>query len=136
MWKPLNVEARLVNADIKTHYALLREKGDFDIARAGWVADYSDPQNFLFLGQSGNTGLNYPSWSSPAFDALMASAEKETDLARRGETLSAAEAILLDETAFLPLLFYSSKNLVSPKVEGWQSNILDRHLARYMSIKP
>ena len=136
MWKPLNVAARLVNADIKTHYALLREKGDFDIARAGWVADYSDPQNFLFLGQSGNTGLNYPSWSSPAFDALMASAEKETDLARRGETLSAAEAILLDETAFLPLLFYSSKNLVSPRVEGWQSNILDRHLARYMSIKP
>ena len=136
MWKPLNVEARLVNADIKTHYALLREKGDFDVARAGWIADYSDPQSFLFLGQSGNAGLNYPTWSNPAFDALMAAAERETNLAKRGAALSAAEAILLEDAAFLPLLFYSSKNLVSPKVQGWQANILDRHLARYMSILP
>ena len=136
MWKPLNVETSLVNTDIKTHYALLREKGDFDVARAGWSADYSDPQNFLFLGQSGNVGLNYATWSNGGFDALMTKAEKETDLVRRGAALSAAEAILLEETPYLPLLFYSSKNLVSPKVEGWQSNVLDRHLARYISIKP
>ena len=136
MWKPLNVEARLVNSDIKTHYALLRDKGDFDVARAGWVADYSDPQNFLFLGQSNNAGLNYATWSNAEFDALMAKAEKQTDLAKRGALLSQAEAILLDETPYLPLLFYSSKNLVSPKVSGWRTNILDRHLARYISIGP
>ena len=136
MWKPLGVATSLVNADIKTHYALLREKGDFDLARAGWVADYSDPQNFLFLGQSDNAGLNYATWSNADFDALMAIAATQTDLAARGQTLSAAEAILLEEAAFLPLLFYSSKNLVSPKVSGWESNILDRHLARYMSISP
>ena len=136
MWKPLNVEARLVNSDIKTHYALLRDKGDFDVARAGWVADYSDPQNFLFLGQSNNAGLNYATWSNAEFDALMAGAEKQTDLAKRGALLSQAEAILLDETPYLPLLFYSSKNLVSPKVTGWKTNILDRHLARYISIGP
>jgi len=28
--------------------------GDFDVARAGWIGDYSDPQNFLFLFESGN----------------------------------------------------------------------------------
>ena len=136
MWKPLNVETRLVNTDIKTHYALLREKGDFDVARAGWSADYSDPQNFLFLGQSNNSGLNYATWTNAAFDALMAAAERQTVLAQRGVTLSKAEALLLEETPYLPLLFYSSKNLVSRKVEGWRSNVLDRHLARYISIKP
>jgi oligopeptide transport system substrate-binding protein len=28
--------------------------GDFDVARARWIGDYSDPQNFLFLFESGN----------------------------------------------------------------------------------
>ena len=79
---------------------------------------------------------NYAFWKIKFLTPLMAAAEKETDLAKRGATLSAAESILLEEAAFLPLLFYSSKNLVSPKVQGWQANILDRHLARYMSILP
>jgi hypothetical protein len=28
--------------------------GDFDVAPAGWIGDYSDPQNFPFLFESGN----------------------------------------------------------------------------------
>ena len=38
-----------INTDGKTHFAHLRDGGDFDVARYGWIADYSDPQNFLFL---------------------------------------------------------------------------------------
>ena len=33
--------------------AYMREHGDFDVARAGWLADYPDSQNFLALAQSG-----------------------------------------------------------------------------------
>ena len=136
MWKPFNVEVKFINTDLKTHYALLRDKGDFDVARAGWIADYSDPQNFLFLGESDNKGLNYANFSNPEFDALMKKASKETDLAQRAKTLAQAEAIFLDQTPNLPLLFYGSKNLVSSKVAGFESNTLDRHLTRYLSIKP
>ena len=45
----IGVETRLVYTDAKTHFAHLRDGGDFDVARMSWVADYSDPQNFLFL---------------------------------------------------------------------------------------
>jgi len=136
MWKPLNIEARLVNSDLKSHYALLREKGDFDIARAGWIADYSDPQNFLFLAQSDNKGLNYASYANPAYDALMQSAAKEQDLGRRAAILRQAEVLFLKDMPFIPLMFYGSKTLISPKIAGFESNVLDRHLTRFLAPAP
>ncbi len=42
--KPLGIEVSLINTDTKTHYAHLEQKGDFDVARAGWIADYKDPE--------------------------------------------------------------------------------------------
>ncbi|MEC9404205.1 MAG: peptide ABC transporter substrate-binding protein, partial [Pseudomonadota bacterium] len=56
MWKPLGVNVKLINTDTKTHYAMLRDRQDFDVARAGWIGDYSDPQNFLFMVESDNDG--------------------------------------------------------------------------------
>lgn len=135
MWKPFGVEVKLVNTDLKTHYALLRDKGDFDVARAGWIADYSDPQNFLFLAESDNKGLNYANYANPAYDALMKKAAVEKDLAARAKILKEAETLFLTDVPNLPLLFYGSKNLVSDKVVGFESNTLDRHLSRFLSIK-
>jgi oligopeptide transport system substrate-binding protein len=51
MLKPFNIEVTLINVDGKTHYSYLEQKGDFDVARAGWVADYKDPGTFLDLGK-------------------------------------------------------------------------------------
>jgi oligopeptide transport system substrate-binding protein len=136
MWKVLGVETKFINTDLKTHYAFLRDKGDFDIARAGWIADYSDPQNFLFLLQSDNTGLNYANYANPEFDALMQKAARETNLDARAKILRDAEVIILRDEPYLTLMFYGSKNLVSTKVTGWQSNLLDRHLARFIAISP
>ena len=135
-WKPLGVAATFVNSDVKTHYGLLQSGGDFDVARAGWIGDYSDPQNFLFLFEGGAGKLNYPRWSNPDYDRLMQAAADETDLRARAETLADAERLLLREEPVIPLLFYELKTLVSKRVKGWRDNLLDRHLARYLSIEP
>lgn len=134
MWKPLGIEVTLTNSDIKTHYGLLRDKGDFDIARAGWIGDYSDPQNFLFLGQSDNKGLNYATWKNADFDALMAKAAQTTDIAARAKILLEADKIFISEEPYLTLLTYGSKNLISKKISGWEPNTLDKHPARYLSV--
>jgi ABC-type oligopeptide transport system substrate-binding subunit len=136
MWKALDVETTFVNTDLKTHYAFLRDKGEFDVARAGWVADYSDAQNFLFLLQSDNAGLNYANYDNPEFDALMRKAAHERDLTARASLLREAEAIAMRDEPYLTLMFYGSKNLVAPQVSGWESNVLDRHLARYIGLAP
>jgi ABC-type oligopeptide transport system substrate-binding subunit len=135
MWKALGVETSFINTDVKTHFGLLQSGGDFDVARAGWIGDYSDPQNFLFLAEGGNTKLNYARWANPAYDALMQKAARETDLRVRAETLADAERLLLQEEPVIPLLFYESKNMVSSRVKGWRDNLLDRHLARFLSIE-
>ena len=41
MWRPLGVAAAFINTDAKTHFGLLQNGGDFDVARAGWIGDYS-----------------------------------------------------------------------------------------------
>ena len=50
--KPLGIEVTLLNTDTKTHYAFLEQKGDFDTARVGWIADYKT-QSFLGVGPQG-----------------------------------------------------------------------------------
>jgi oligopeptide transport system substrate-binding protein len=136
MWKALGVETRLLATDATSHYAFLREKPAFDIARSGWFADYPDAQNFLFLGQSDNQALNAASFTNKTFDRLMHDAQVEGSPERRRAILHEAEALLLDEQPFLVLLTYKSRNLVSPKLKGWEENVRDNHPGRFISIAP
>jgi oligopeptide transport system substrate-binding protein len=133
-WKVLGVETTLVNTDAKTHFAYLREGGDFDAARAGWIGDYSDPQNFLFLVMSDNKGLNYARWKNPEYDALMNKAAVETDLKKRAEILFAAESLFMRALPYIPLLYYGYKNLVSPKLQAGQPTCATAHAAQFLSL--
>lgn len=136
MWRPLNVTVSFVNADSKTHFAYLRDGGDFEVARAGWLADYPDAQNFLVLGRSDNVALNYSHWANKDYDALLAQAEAARDPAARAALLTRAQAILLAEAPLAPLMFPQSRNLVSKRVGGWKPNALDRHLTRWLTLQP
>ena len=64
MWKQLGVQAELVNREVKVHYDVLKEN-QFDVARAAWVADYNDPQNFLYLLETRTGVQNYGRYSNP-----------------------------------------------------------------------
>jgi oligopeptide transport system substrate-binding protein len=48
----------------KTHYSYLEEKGDYDFARAAWVADCRDPENFLGIYRKAS-GINYSNYDNP-----------------------------------------------------------------------
>lgn len=135
MWKPHGIEVSFINTDQKTHVAHLRSGGDFDVARSGWFADYPDPQNFLFLFQSKNANFNYSKYNSKAYDDALAKAGAELDPAKRMGFLRDAEAQFVADVPVIPLMFFASKNIVSPKLEGWHTNPLDMHLSRYISIK-
>lgn len=135
MWKRIGVETRFVSTDSTTHFNYLRDKGDYDVARAGWVADYNDAQNFLFLLQSGS-GLNYMRWSNPAFDRLMTQAAGETERDRRTELLSRAEELVLDETPLTPIAYYAGRYLVSKRLKGWIANLRAANATRFLSLDP
>ncbi len=133
-WKPLGVEITLENTDVATHYAMLRDKADFDVARAGWIGDYSDPQNFLFMVESDNDGFNYANYDNPEYDGLMDKAALEVNIEKRAAILKQAEEIFLRDLPFIPILFYGSMSMVSDKLKGWEDNIQNVHPTRYLSI--
>jgi len=132
MWRPLGVEVELVNAEATVHYQTIAE-GDFDVARAGWIADYNDAENFLALLRSG-VGNNYGAYANEEFDALYDQAAATLDLDERKAVMESAEALAMDDDALIPMLYYVSRNLVNPKISGWEDNIEDDHPSRWISF--
>lgn len=134
MLKNIGIKAKLNEMDGSTYFSFLREDGDFNLARDGWIGDYSDPQSFLFLYQTGNA-FNYPKWSNKTYDSLMEKAAITTDLKARADILADAERLLLKEQVIIPLLTYASRALVSDQIVGWEDNIKDVHATQWLSLK-
>jgi oligopeptide transport system substrate-binding protein len=135
MWKQaLGVETTLINRDAASHYAYLRQKGDYDLARAGWIADYNDAESFLGLMKSNNEGFNYANFANAEYDRLMEESYKEIDPEKRAELLMEAEEIILEEIPNLSLLYYSSHTLYSPKLTGWADNIMNVYPTKLLRL--
>lgn len=135
-WKAIGVETSLFGTDGRAHFAHLRDGSDFDVARYGWIGDYSDPQDFLFLFQSDNAGFNFGKFTDPQFDMLMKLAAEQTDLAIRAAILREADSIIAREQPWIPVLHYSTKNLVSPALAGFESNLRGAIPTRFLSLRP
>ncbi|WP_121994611.1 peptide ABC transporter substrate-binding protein [Brucella intermedia] len=130
----IGIKASLNETEGATYFNYMRDDGPFDIARAAWIGDYNDPQNFLYISQS-DVSFNYSKVKNADYDALMEKAAKTLDLKERAKTLAEAEQLKLDELSNIPILYYSSRALVSDKVEGWTDNLMDVHKTRWLSLK-
>jgi oligopeptide transport system substrate-binding protein len=114
-------------------YLSSRRRGDFYVARAGWIADYVDPISFLDMF-SGDSPLNNTRWNHPEFNRLLERARHETDPKLRLELLATAERILMEELPAIPLYEYVSQNLVRPYVRGFYSNPKDFHPLKHIWV--
>lgn len=134
MLKNIGINSTLVEMEGTGYFDYMKQDGAFDISRAGWIGDYSDPQNFLFLNETANLGFNYARWSNADYDKLMAEAGKTNDIAARAKILRQAEELFLKEVPAIPVLYYSSGALVSSKLKGWEDNIMNHHASRWLSV--
>ncbi len=134
MWKQaLGIEITLYNQEWKV-YLDSQQQMNFSLSRAGWIADYNDPNTFLdmFLTNGGN---NHSGWSNKTYDKLIADAGRETNVKKRLALFGQAEDILLDELPCIPIYIYTRVYLKNPLVEGWYSNVEDIHPLKYVSLK-
>jgi oligopeptide transport system substrate-binding protein len=135
MWKnTFGANVSLVNLDVSSHYAYLQEGGKFNVARAGWVADYADAENFLALSVSSNKTFNYSKFNNAEYDELLKKSYLEQDPQARSKLLHQAETILMRDQPVVPLLTQADLWLVSNRVKGWVDNAANEHLSRFLSL--
>jgi len=133
-WKNnLGINVTLQNMEWASFLDFRRSSG-MQIGRAGWQADYQDPQNFLELLIS-NTGNNDGQYSNAQYDSLLRQAATMPGGAQRNAILRQAEDIAItQEQGMIPMYYYVSQNMIDlTKWDGWYLNAMDIH--PYVGLK-
>lgn len=117
MWKKnLGAKVSLTNQEWQV-YLNSRKAGDYQVARAGWGADYVDAMTFLDMWMTDN-GNNQTNWGNPEYDRLIKEAKASSDPEERVKLMHEAEKILMDEMPIMPIYFYTNVNMYKPWVKG------------------
>jgi len=127
-----------------THYNKFRQKveeGAYQIFIWGWIADYPDPENFLFLlwgamAQAESGGPNTANLNDPAFNERFLAMKNLENGARRMAIIREMKAILERERPWIELSHSESYALY----HAWMHNVkpagLSLPAAKYVDIDP
>ncbi|MCI1965923.1 MAG: peptide ABC transporter substrate-binding protein [Oscillospiraceae bacterium] len=110
-----------------------RHKGNFEICRHGWIADYNDPISYLDMWMT-TSGNNDAHWSNTEYDALIAKAKGTGDQAVRMQAMHDAETILMKEMPVCPIYFYTDVYLLNPNITGVVATSLGDKIFTYATI--
>lgn len=116
MWKKnLGIEIQLNNQEWKV-FQETREKGDFEIARDGWIADYADPMTFLDMHISAS-GNNHSQFKNPEYDKLITDSKSTLDAKKRYELMHKAEDTILDNSIVAPIYYYTNPEILRAEIK-------------------
>ncbi|MDD6306490.1 MAG: ABC transporter substrate-binding protein [Clostridiales bacterium] len=119
-WAELGIDLQ-VNIVEWASFTPMRRAQEYDVARNGWVGDYSDPSNMLELFCTTN-GNNDGKYSNADFDAAIELSRTTLDPTERSAALHQAEDILMEDMGCIPLAYYNDFWLQSSKITGaWHS---------------
>ncbi|GIO39144.1 oligopeptide-binding protein OppA [Paenibacillus antibioticophila] len=118
MWKKnLGVDVKLENQEWAV-FLENRQSLNYQVARAGWSADYNDPMTFLDMWVTGG-GNNDSGYANADYDALINQAKSTDDPAARNEAFKKAEENLIkDNQVLLPIYYYTSVSVSKPYLKG------------------
>jgi oligopeptide transport system substrate-binding protein len=109
-----------------------RDKGDFDLARAGWSADYPTADNFLYPLLGTGAEDNDGAYSNKAFDALVTKERSPVSDADRKKAVQDAEKLAVGtDMAAIPTYYrtqyrvFDSKKWTGVKLDFYENPTLD-----------
>lgn len=118
MWQTaLGVTVDLQNQEWNA-FLETRKRGEYSIARNGWIADYNDPISFLDMWYT-DGGNNDAQYSRAEYDAAIDRAKATADPAERMKAMHEAEDMIIGEDwALGPIYFYTQKYMMDPSISG------------------
>ncbi len=137
-WKRLGLDVEIAATDYNQFRDKVR-RGAYQIFQWGWIADYPDPENFLFLlwgpmSESRSGGPNTANFSDPRYDALFLEMKDRPNDARRLELIREMRGILEVERPWIELDHHESYALY----HVWMRNVKPAGLslpsAKYVDI--
>lgn len=115
MWRQnLGVDLTMSNMEWQT-FLEERHNKNYDIARAGWCADYNEASSFLDIMQT-ESSYNDSGYSNEEYDQLMSdarTAENPQDM------YSQAEQHIVEDWPIMPIYFYATVFMLDENIEGW-----------------
>ena len=115
MWKQaLGVDTTLSNQEWQT-FLTARGEQDYEVARAGWCADYNEASSFLDIMQS-DSGYNDSKYANDDYDAHMLAARTAADPL---PDYQAAEALIQRDFPILPIYFYATVFIMDSSIKGY-----------------
>jgi ABC-type transport system substrate-binding protein len=106
-WRQLGLDAA-INATTYNQFQQKVRQGAYQIFQWGWIADFPDPENFLFLlvcenARSKTQGPNTAGFCDPDFDALYRTMKNMPSDAKRAAVIRQMLAILERERPWIEL---------------------------------
>jgi oligopeptide transport system substrate-binding protein len=133
MWQAVGVKTTLSNIEFSLLFNKVRTK-DYDVARWTYFSTYDDAYAFLQVLATGHPN-NWPGWSNPRYDELVARSNAIRDPGERAAVLREAETIMMREAPVIPLYWYVGRRLVSTKVKGWVDTPRGTTPTRYLWVE-
>jgi ABC-type transport system substrate-binding protein len=139
-WARLGLDVEIA----ATSYNQFQEKirnGAFQVFLFGWVADYPDPENFLFLlwtpmGRSRNGGPNSANFSDPEYDRLFLEMRARPNDASRLELIREMRGIVERERPWIELFHRESYLLAHGWVAPFKPAGMAIPTAKYLDLDP
>jgi len=134
MWRDvLGADVKLDKREWKYFLDTRNNRAEWQAMRFAWFGDYNDASTFLDIFRS-DSPQNLSGFRSQEYDGLLDSAARTLESVTRSEFMNEAESHLLNASPIIPLYFFVSKHLVSPRVANYESNILDVHRSQYIEL--
>ena len=116
-------------------------KGKYQVFWLGWLADYPDAENFLFLlyGPNGKTkfdGENTANYASPEFDKLFAQMKLLDDGPQKQALIDKMVKISQDDAPWSFGYFPYSSSAAQSWVHNFKAAVLIRDHGRYLRLDP
>ena len=139
MWEKIGVRASFEVMD-ESEFMRLRKSGALACYAATWIADYNDPDNYMytFFGSPENTTFRSLCYPREDIMARVRAARAIPDAEARVEEYRELEKIIVhDDAAWIPLFSRLRYCVTSERVEGfrvsWNGSVKNNY--RHMTVK-